>query len=507
MDVTKISIEQELNLSSATPLYLQIADIILNKIEEGLLAPGNKLPPERTLAKLFSVSRTTAINAYRHLEQEGLVNTKVGSGTYVAEFYKAGHKNQPSIPWDQLFIPHLKNPLSSILRSLVSEFTAKENISLAVGMPDPSLYPIQIFEDLFKRNMQRLDPLDFGHISTEGYLPLRESVAKLQNQKGILATSENILILAGSQQGVYLLNKTFLEPGDYVVVESPTYIGAIQAFQNSGARILTLPRLQDLPLSLLEDYIIRYRPKFFYTIPTFQNPTGYTLSLSQRKELLELAARYQLIIIEDDPYSELYYEQQPPPSLKALDHYGIVIYLGTFSKILFPGLRTGWLVGPPVLINRLAQEKQYIDLHCNNLVQWLLYLFLEENNLVSHLPGLRQEYKKRRDAMADSIKRFCKNKLDFVLPEGGFYLWCQIPDSITSSMLLHESAKTGVSFVPGEAFYTNQAGNNGIRLCFATHQEKTLVEGIKRLGSILDQAPRIKHTGQKPLFVTGRPII
>lgn len=485
MDITKILSQIRVNKSSSQPIYLQVAAFLAEHIKENLLPAGTKLPPERLLAEMLGVSRTTAINIYRQLAQEGLVSIKVGSGTYVIGCLAKTETPLPPIPWEQLFVPHLKNPLSSILKDLLTGCSNPNNISLAAGMPDPSLYPLKIFEQLFNKYIKNLSPLDLGHLPTEGYPPLRRAIANLHLAKGINVPEDNILITAGSQQGLYLVNKVLLEPKEYVIVEEPTYIGAIQVFQHSGARILTVPRLTELPLSILEDYLIRYRPKLFYIIPSFQNPTGHVLSLQQRQDLLKLAARYQLVIVEDDAYGELYYDQKPLPSLKALDQYGVVIYLGTFSKTIFPGLRTGWLTGPPVLIKRLSQEKQYLDLHCNNVCQWLLTTFLQEGVFDNHLQTVRQEYKKRRDIMANSIDRFCPDMLTYTLPQGGFYFWCQLPNGITSPSLLHETNKIGLTFVPGEAFYTNNLGSNKIRLCFSTQSEEQLVEAIKRLGKAL----------------------
>ncbi len=508
MDISKYFSNMELDNSVNQPLYLQIADHIAVGVKNKILPAGCKLPPERDLAKYFAVSRTTAINAYRHLEQRGLVTIKVGSGTYVTTLTGNSIETAlPSMPWEQLFIPHLKTPLSSILRSLISNTNTDDIISLAAGMPDPALYPTDCFTNLFNSKLSQLENSNFGHIPTEGYQPLRHSIAQMETGKGIPATMDNILILAGSQQGLYLISKVLIEPGDYVVLESPTYIGAIQVFQAAGARILCLPPEEQFPFALMEDYLIRYRPKLFYTIPTFANPTGRVMPLNERQELLRLAAPHRLIIVEDDPYGELFYDEQPPASLKSLDNYGGVLYLNTFSKILFPGLRTGWLVGPPEVINRLAQEKQYVDLHCNNLTQWLLHMYLQDGNIDSHLSLVRQEYKKRRDAMVSSIRRFCKNKLTFNLPDGGFYLWCKIEHDIASQALLHEAAKTGVSFVPGNAFYTNQAGSDEIRLCFATHSPAILSEGIKRLARALTIFPQKPKNEASTDLVAGRPII
>lgn len=486
MDISKHFSQSQLAHNSSKPLYLQILEIITCKITDHTLPPGSKLPPERELANLFAVSRTTAINAYRQLELQGLIQTRIGSGTYVVDTPINSTNAVPPMSWNQLFSPHPQSPLSSILRELVSTPVSQQSISLAAGMPDPALYPFDIFTDLFHKHSSKIDLADLGHISTEGYAPLRQTLATIHCQKSTIPTIiDNLLILSGSQQGIYLISKIFLQPGDCVIVESPTYIGAIQVFHSAGVRILTLPSNTSLPLALLEDYLIRYRPKLFYIIPTFQNPNGRVMPLNERQELLRLAARHQLIIVEDDPYSELYYNEPPPPSLKDMDHHNIVIHLGTFSKTLFPGLRTGWMVAPPPVINRIALEKQYVDLHSNNLSQWLLHLFLKGDVLQTHLIQMRKEYKKRRDTMANSIRRECGSFLDFSLPTGGFYLWCKLNTEVTSPTLLHEATKNGVSFVPGEAFYTDRSNFKELRLCFATHPEKKLQEGIKRLAKTL----------------------
>jgi DNA-binding transcriptional MocR family regulator len=373
--------------------------------------------------------------------------------------------------------------MASILKELVSAPQSDDMISLAAGMPDPAFYPVDFFQQLWTKHSP--NTAEFGHIPTEGYMPLRQSIASLSHTKNITATPEDIMVVSGSQQGLYLLTKALLEPGDYVITETPTYIGAIQTFQAAGARLLKVPVTNQLDLELIEDYLIRYRPKLFYILPTFQNPTGRTLSLAERKALLELAARYRLVIVEDDPYGSLHYDQQPPPSLKALDEYGGVIYLGTFSKIIFPGLRTGWLVAPKEVIHRLSLEKQFIDLHSNNVSQILLHQFLEAGILEKHLATVRSIYSARRDAMAKALTKYCSDTLRFSVPKGGFYFWCTLQFDHSTRMLLHEAAARGVTFVPGEAFYQNPAPTNRLRLCFVTHDSEQIVEGIRRLASVL----------------------
>ncbi len=506
MDISKFLRGRKLDASTGKPLYLQMALLIAEKIRDQSLPAKSKLPPERELAKFFNVSRTTAINAYRYLEKEGLIKTKVGSGTYVTESIAASSAASPGVPWPQLFATYPATSLSSILRELVSA-PAADIVSLAVGMPDPALYPLTTFTKLFNKHEKKLSQADFGYIPTEGYTPLRHSVAEMLCKKGISVTEDNVMILSGAQQGIYLLSKVLLEPGDYVVTESPTFIGAIQAFQTAGARILSLPVSGNLPLSLLEDYLIRYRPKMLYLMPTFQNPSGRLLSLQDRQSLLQLAARHRLAIIEDDPYSDLYYGAEPPPTLKSLDPYGGVVYLGTFSKNLSPGLRTGYIVAPPVLINRLAHKKQYVDLHSSNIAQWLVHMFLEDGYLADHLSLVRKAYKKRRDTMAKALRRFCGDAVDFVLPEGGFYFWCKMSRSGSVRRLLHEAAKKGVSFVPGEAFCTTPAQDKEFRLCFVTHNETILIDGSQRLAKALTLVTKNKTPENDHAFTAAPPIV
>ncbi|MBC9784126.1 PLP-dependent aminotransferase family protein [Heliobacterium chlorum] len=494
MDASNCFADVKLDPCSTRPLYRQIADMVIQKILHHVLPPGAKLPPERELAHIFDVSRTTAINAYRCLEQEGWIKTRVGSGTYVERHAVANSGTTSDIPWTELFAAAPPSAMSTVLRDLVSARMDRDNISLAAGMADPATFPIESMKSLMEQHMDQMERSDFGHIPTEGYEPLRHSLVKHLAEKGIVATADQVMTFAGSQNGLYLLARVMLEPGDYVVVEAPTFIGAIQVFQGAGARILTLPVGDGMTLALLEDYLIRYRPKFLYINPTFHNPTGRVMTEQERVDLLELAARYRLVIVEDDAYGELHFEQKPPLSLKARDGYGGVIYLNTFSKILFPGLRMGYVAAAPTLISRLALEKQYIDLHTSNVSQWLLHLYLESDELPSHLAKVRKEYKHRRDVMAKALRRYAGEQLTFHVPDGGFYFWCQIEGDVYSRDLLHEAIKSGVSFVPGSAFYTTPVGDQEFRLCFTTHPEEVLQEGARRLGDTL----RRMASGKRP---------
>ncbi|SNS52365.1 DNA-binding transcriptional regulator, MocR family, contains an aminotransferase domain [Anaerovirgula multivorans] len=479
MNISKLIVNTKLDTTS--PYYLQIAALIKTKIVDGSLTVGEKLPAERELALLFEVSRTTAINAYRHLEKGGYVSIKNGSGTYVSDRYALESKTNNEIPWPQLLKPYIHPSMATLMSELMVSNVLEDKISLDAGMPDPNYYPIDIFSKLHRDYLAELEPRDFGHIPVHGYEPLRHTITQMLGSEGIKCYSDEVIILSGSQQGLYLTARVLIEPGDYVIIQAPTYLGAIQVFQSLGARVLSLPQSEDFPFEILEDYLTRYRPKLLYCIPTFRNPTGTVMNAGERKKLIQLAARYRLAILEDDPYSNLYYEDRPPASLKALDDYGGVIYLSTFSKILMPGLRLGYMVAHPSFIHRIILEKQYVDLHSNNISQWLLDLFIKEGYLANHLIKMRGIYRNRRNVMTEALNQSLKSKLSFQIPQGGFYIWCKINENISLKKLLQEALKTGVSFVPGEAFYAAPGEDKEFRLCFSQHNEEIILEGISRL--------------------------
>jgi DNA-binding transcriptional MocR family regulator len=297
--------------------------------------------------------------------------------------------------------------------------------------------------------------------------------------------SGEILILSGSQQGLYLLAKALITPGDFVIVETPTYLGALQVFRAARARLIGIPLDEEgMDLQMLESVLARTQPKFAYTLPTFQNPSGATMSLERRRRLLELAYRYRVPIVEDDPYSLLRYEGETLPALKALDTHGYVIYLSTFSKILFPGLRVGWLAAPPRVTDRLAPMKQLMDLFSNGPAQAVIYEFCRRGLLERHLERVREEYRRRRAAMVVALERYCP-KLEFNEPQGGYFIWCRLPRGIAARQLLREALRERVSFLTGEIFYPDGRGQEQLRLTFTSQPPAALEEGVKRLGAAL----------------------
>jgi DNA-binding transcriptional MocR family regulator len=295
-----------------------------------------------------------------------------------------------------------------------------------------------------------------------------------------------VLILSGSTQGVGLVGRLILNPGDEVVVEVPTYLGAIQAFRALQARVIGVPTDKDgMRVDLLESILARHRPRLIYTQPTFQNPSGVVLSPERRKRLMLLSQRYQTPVLEDDPYGSIYFEGKAYQPLKALDTHGQVIYLSTFSKILAPGLRVAWLVAPAPMIERLSLHKQIFDLNTNALGQWAVAEILRRHLLDDHLEILRLEYQRKRDLMLQAIRRYWPEEVRVSHPAGGFHLWCRLPGDLRTRSLLREAASERVAFVIGEPFHVDGGGQQQFRLSFAYPDAAQIEEAVKRIGDAM----------------------
>jgi 2-aminoadipate transaminase len=333
--------------------------------------------------------------------------------------------------------------------------------------------------------------------TTEGYPPLREMLVRHMDRYGIQVGPNNVLITSGSQQALDLVGKLFLNPGDRVLTEAPTYIGAIQAFTSYQAQCLTVPIDDDgLRVDLLEE-ALRAGPKFIYVLPNFQNPAGVTLSLERRRALVELASRYGTPIVEDDPYGQLRYEGEHVPPLVELDaelhgcahgeraFRGGVLYLGTLSKTLAPGLRLGWIVAPEEVVRRLAQMKQGTDLHTGTFVQMLAHETARGGFLDGHVRRIRKVYGERRNAMLAALDREFPPQVRWTRPEGGLFLWVTLPRGLDSAAVLRDALLEKVAFVPGAPFFPGGGGTNTLRLNFSYCRPDVIDEGIRRLGAVL----------------------
>jgi 2-aminoadipate transaminase len=503
-----------LDRDSRTPLYLQIRNQLREVILDGTLSEGSRLPPERKMATALGVNRNTVVNAYRELAADGLVEARVGRGTTVCR-PPVGTSSQPfgfpfgfaqgraqdklvlqahsfdytqdkPLVWNEYFVPRSEGGRDPLLRDLMALLNRADTISFAAGVPAPELYPLDDFRQAMAHVLDMAGQTLLQPCPVEGYYPLRQTIAGRMVGRGANVKAENVLIVTGSQQGLDLIARAFLRAGDEVVVEAPSYLGALQIFGAAGARLLGVPLDEEgMRLDVLENILIRYRPKLIYTLPTFQNPLGCTMAPRRRLRLLELAHRYRVPIVEDDPYGELYYTDQPPSPLLALDQGGYVIYLSTFSKILFPGLRLGWVAAPRLVIERLSQIKQLADLHCSTLIQGAVHEFYQRGALDEHLGRVRGLYRQRRDTMLAALTKHSPAGLKWDEPQGGFNLWCRLPPGVKARRLMVEAARQSVALVPGEVFYPDGGGQEEMRLNFSCLPVALIEEGIQRLGVAL----------------------
>ncbi len=362
-------------------------------------------------------------------------------------------------------------------------------ISFAGGLPAPELFPVAEVRAATDRvlDSQAATALQYG--ATEGYTPLRELVVGEMASRGIQCQVGDTLITSGSQQALDLVARVFLDDGDYVLTENPTYLAAIQVFQSYGARFAPVPTDDDgLIPAAIPELIARHRPKLLYTVSNFQNPTGRTLTLERRRELADVAARHGLIVVEDDPYGKLRYHGIDLPPIRALDSSGHVIYTSTFSKTVAPGLRAGYVIAPEAVQRRLVVVKQATDLHSSSLDQRIVYEYYQENEPAPHVARIRAAYGERYAVMDECLRAELTDAFGWTHPEGGMFLWVTGPAGLKSHALLARALELGTAFVPGRDFFPDGGGDNQIRLSFSSIPVEQIREGIPRLGRCLREA-------------------
>lgn len=384
---------------------------------------------------------------------------------------------------------------SSAIRDLLRLIDQPAMISLAGGLPAPELFPAEEIAAASEHVLVEapLAALQYG--PTEGYAPLRSWVATRMAGLGLTVATDQVLITAGSQQGLDMLGRLLIDPGALVAVEEPTYLGALQAWQTNRPTYLSIPLDADgLDLATLETQLAQgARPRFLYIVSCFQNPTGVTLAAPRRQRLIELAARYQLPIVEDDPYGDLFYEGERTTPLAALDiamHGELrhVVYLGTLSKLLAPGLRIGWLVAPRSIVERLGLVKQGLDLHTGSLAQAVAYYACRDGLLDRHIPRIRALYRERRDAMLAALETHMPPGVQWTRPTGGMFLWMTLPEGQDAEVLLDQAIAANVAFVPGRSFHPGGGGANTLRLNFSHSNPTKISEGIQRLAKVITAA-------------------
>jgi 2-aminoadipate transaminase len=481
----------DLDRQSKIPIYLQLKRHLERLISKGTFPVGHKLPASRELALELGLNRGTVINAYAELEAEGLVRSHIGQGTFVSSA-PGGRAEEP------LRVPGEVTPRSKVWRGVFAKRVGKmENreeafpfvnikegaISFASGTPDQRLFPIQEFGRAMSAALRKHggEVLQYG--SAQGYLPLRQWVSARLTRFGIETEPEEVTIVSGSQQALDLVGRVLLDPEDLVIVEDPTYFGGLNAFNAHQATYLSVRRdAEGLDLRALENILAQHRPKFLYVIPAFHYPTGYCLDAKGRRGLMDLLERHPLPFVEDDFCANLRYEGAIEPALKSIDRLGLGIYIGTFSKSLFPGLRIGWVVAPREVTERLAEAKQACDLRSGVLAQAAVYEFCKRGGYDRHLKFVRQAYRHRRDVALAALERHLPAESRWVRPAGGLSIWVTLPREVDTRELLAETAASGVLFAPGTLFSPFGGAENSMRLCFAPLDPSSIEKGIAVIG-------------------------
>jgi len=403
--------------------------------------------------------------------------------------------------WDELLSAGGRNLRGSAVRELFKILQRPGMISFGGGMPAPESFPCEEVAQACAKVLREQGPVALQYGQTEGYNPLRDYIAEVtMAEQGLYARRENVLILTGGLQAADLLPKVLLDPGEAIVLEEPTFLGALASFSPYRPRYITVPLdAQGMQVERLEEILPKERGvKFIYTIPTFQNPAGCTMSLERRRRLVALADRLGIPILEDDPYAQLRYSSEPLPPLVTLDQEqlgrpagpgayeaGNVLYVGSFSKILSPGIRLGWVVGPAPIVAQLARAKQGTDLHTSLLVQMIAYELCRQGFFPAHIARIRELYRRRRDLMVALMQEHFPLEASWVVPDGGLFLWVTLPVGCDSQAILAEAVEERVAFVAGQGFYANGGGENTLRLNFSNASEEQLQQGIARLGKVL----------------------
>lgn len=459
--------------NQSIPMYIQIFEQIKRQIIIGELKPGYRLLPERKLATELGVNRSTILNAYNKLKAEGLVESKVGQGTVVTSVYSSEEKAAEKIPsWNQIFNSRMNAYDDSLLKKMF-KITGNGNlISFAIGIANSKTSPKLSFDKLNYNNSLQHTPL-------AGSALLRKIICERLSKSGKICNADEVLLLSGSQQGIDLVARVLIEPGDFVIVEAPSYFLALQSFKAAGARIIEIATDQNgMKIDELIKFVKRYHPKCIYTIPNYHNPSSVCMSLENRKKLLEIAYKYEIIIVEDDAYRGLDYEDESIKSLSALDNNGYVVYLSTFSKRISPGLRLGYMVADKEMISKCTMVRQTVDLHPSTISQWLVEEYLSSGEFDKHVDEIRREYKEKRDKMQAALLKYAPGELNWVKPKGGYYFWCHLPGGVNSSSLIIETIKNGVTVMPGIPFFLSDKGEEFIRLNFTFPKIEEIDKGI-----------------------------
>ena len=482
-----------LDRGSHVPIYLQIKESVESLIVKGTLRAGERLPSTRQLAGTLGINRMTVEAAFRQLEADGLTISHVGRGTFVnrlaapAEFkLRPSQLDEESMArlWAPLLVDNRSPPMS--LPTMPSKI-GPQTISFVPAAPGPDLFPAIEFrrcaDFVLKRRIAEISSLG----SSSGLTSLKSYLVRWFGQNGMEASEEDILITTGCQQSMDLVRQVLMGAGDSLLMENPTYPGAVAALAPSSIERLQMPLQHGAPdLRTLTSLISRTRCKLIYSVPNFHNPTGRTMPLETRRQLTAVASQYHVPIVEDDVFGELRYAGAVLPTLRSLAPE-LVIYIGSFSKMLTPAIRLGWIVAPRPVIRQIGMVKQSTDLHTSLLIQATMDEFCRRDLMNRHMKKVRRIFVKRRDAMAEALRKHFPSDARFEVPDGGLSMWVSLAHDVNVGELLRVAGEKGVQFLPGSAFYFRSPLNNSLRLSFAAEPEERIQEGVRILGSLLNR--------------------
>lgn len=488
---------------SHIPLYMQLRDQLRGLVHSGELQTGDRIPASRELAVQLGVHRTTVANAYAELESEGLIQGHVGRGTFICslplkQFSPAPRSNGNGGParWEALFADERGDEgLSRLMPEVPSGA-----IAFTSARPTEESFPLEEFRRctnaVLRREGRRI--LQFG--ATDGYEPLRRALIEWFRSEGLNVKDEQLLITDGGQQAIDLVSKAFIRAGDSVALENPAYPGAISILTAARARTLPVPVETDpehsgLDVDALENILVQNRVKLILVTPDFHNPTGTAMPAPRRRRLIEIAARYQVPIIEDSVYARTRLRGSPLPSLRSLDTNGNVMQIDSFSKIAFPGLRVGWCIGAPSAIERLRLVKQLTDLHTDQLSQAALAEFISRGHLTRHLARTKKVHLSRLEAMEAALEKHMPERTTWARPEGGMTVWVTLPAGFDAGDLLIHARERGVYFVPGRHFYSQSPRVNTLRLGFSSVDEKNITRGVEVFCNVVKEELRKRQRG------------
>ena len=384
----------------------------------------------------------------------------------------------------------------SEIRELLKLIEKPEVISFAGGLPAPELFPIEEMKEISRIVLEESGTQALQYSTTEGFQPLREQIARRMNSKNKTnVTKDDILITNGSQQGLDFAGRVFLNEGDVVLCESPSYLGAINAFKSYGSKFIEVPTDKDgMIMEELEKILeVTENVKMIYVIPDFQNPTGITWTLERRKKFIEIISKYEIPVLEDNPYGELRFEGESLPSLKSMDKKGLVIFLGTFSKILCPGYRLGWTCASQNILKKFIFVKQVADLQASSISQIEVSKFIDLYNLDNHVKKINEVYARRRDLMLETMKEEFPEGVEYTYPEGGLFIWVELPKHLDSRIIMKDCLANNVAYVPVGSFFPNGVTENCFRLNYSNMSDDRIVEGIKRIGLVLRKYMAVKQ--------------